>query len=270
MAEAAKPIPRDQEQVKVDAGKGRAAADVQLPDKVHTWPYLVRAEFISGCVMTLGLLIWSIVIDAPLEEPANPSKTPNPSKAPWYFLGLQEMLVYFDPWIAGVVLPSLIIVGLMVIPYVDINPNGNGYYTFRERPMAVLTFLFGFLVQWVGFIIIGVFFRGPGWNLFWPWHYWDPHKVVPANNIDLPYLLGARDGTTTFLVGMVAVGAWFALAPLFWLWKRNNPFMKRLGLVRYGIVSFLYLCMGGTVVKIILRLVFSVKYVWVWPNVFNI
>ena len=131
MAEAVtlKPIPKDQEQVKVDAGSRRAAADQALPDKVHTWPYLVRAEFISGCVMILALLIWSIVIDAPLEDPANPSKTPNPSKAPWYFLGLQEMLVYFDPWIAGVILPTLIIIGLMAIPYIDINPNGNGYYT---------------------------------------------------------------------------------------------------------------------------------------------
>src|SRR5690349_16103466 len=101
-----KPIPSDQEQVKVDAATKRAVADVQLPDKVHTWPYLVRAEFIAGCVMLLVLLVWSITIDAPLEEPANPSKTPNPSKAPWYFLGLQEMLVYFDPWIAGVILPT--------------------------------------------------------------------------------------------------------------------------------------------------------------------
>src|SRR5688500_18727709 len=132
MAEAAslKPIPQNQEQVKIDGATRRAAGESQLPDKVHTWPYLVRAEFISGCVMILALLIWSIVIDAPLEEPSNPSKTPNPSKAPWYFLGLQEMLVYFDPWIAGVILPTLIIIGLMVIPYVDINPNGNGYCTF--------------------------------------------------------------------------------------------------------------------------------------------
>ncbi|MFZ5469502.1 MAG: cytochrome C [Myxococcota bacterium] len=262
MADAVQPIPSNQEQVKIDAAARRAEIDVQLPDKVHTWPYLVRAEFISGCVMILALLVWSIVIDAPLEEPANPSKTPNPSKAPWYFLGLQEMLVYFDPWIAGVILPTLIIIGLMVIPYVDINPNGNGYYTFRERPMAVSTFLFGFLGLWVGFIIIGVFLRGPGWNLFAPWDYWDPHKVVPMTNVDLPYLLGARTELWTQLVGGVAVMGWFALGPLFWLWKKDHPMMKKLGLVRYMIVSFLYLCMGGTVVKIILRLVFSVKYIW--------
>ena len=265
-----KPISKDQEQVKVDSATRRAAVDIQLPDKVHTWPYLVRAEFISGCVMILGLLIWSIVIDAPLEDPSNPTKTPNPSKAPRYFLGLQEMLVYFDPWIAGVVLPTLIIIGLMAIPFIDINPNGNGYYTFKERPMAVSTFLFGFLGLWAGFIIIGVFFRGPGWNLYWPWNFWDPHKVVPMTNRDLPYLLGVRDETLTFIVGAVAVFAWFSLAPIFYVWKRDRPMMRKLGAVRYFVVAFLYLCMGGTVVKILLRHLFAVKYIWVWPNVLNI
>jgi CheY-like chemotaxis protein len=140
----------DQEEVKVQSGRARALAAADLPDKVHTWPYLVRAEFISGCVLLLVLMVWSITVDAPMEEPANPTKTPNPSKAPWYFLGLQEMLVYFDPWIAGVLLPSLIIVGLMIIPYVDINPKGNGYYTWSERKFAISTFLVGFLGMWVG------------------------------------------------------------------------------------------------------------------------
>src|SRR5437588_189951 len=192
----------DQEEVKVQSGRARALAAADLPDKVHTWPYLVRAEFISGCVLLLVLLVWSITVDAPMEEPANPTKTPNPSKAPWYFLGLQEMLVYFDPWIAGVVLPSLIIVGLMVIPYVDINPKGNGYYTWSERKFAISTFVFGFLVLWVGMITIGVFFRGPGWNLFMPWDYWDPHKVVPLTNIDLPYFLGIRSEMVAVLFGL--------------------------------------------------------------------
>ncbi len=75
-------------------------------DKVHAWPHLVRAEFIAAILALLFLVIWSLVLDAPLELPADPSKTPNPAKAPWYFLGLQEILVYFDPWMAGVVLPS--------------------------------------------------------------------------------------------------------------------------------------------------------------------
>ena len=87
------------------------------------------------------LTIWSLTINAPLEEPSNPTRTPNPSKAPWYFLGLQEMLVFFDPWYAGVVLPSFIIVGLMLVPYLDINPKGNGYYTFKERTLRDSDFL---------------------------------------------------------------------------------------------------------------------------------
>src|SRR5205807_1132453 len=86
-----------------------------------------------------------------------PIVAPNPSKAPWYFLGLQEMLVYFDPWMAGVVLPSMIIVGLMAIPYIDTNKAGNGYFTFNERKFAWITFQYGFVVLWVVLILLGTF-----------------------------------------------------------------------------------------------------------------
>jgi len=94
--------------------------------EVHVWPFLLRIEFLAAIIVTIILMIWSITLNAPLEEPANPNLTMNPAKAPWYFLGLQEMLVYFDPWIAGVVMPTLIIIGLMVIPYIDTNPMGSG------------------------------------------------------------------------------------------------------------------------------------------------
>ena len=164
----------------------RAIKPKQIEDKIHVWPYLTRIEFMSLIISMVIMLAWSLFLNAPLEEPANPASTPNPSKAPWYFLGLQEMLVYFDPWLAGVVLPSLIIVGLMVIPYVDVNPLGNGYYTFRERRFAITVFLLGFIILWVSLIILGTFMRGPGWNLFLPWQRWDPHKVVALNNVDLP------------------------------------------------------------------------------------
>ena len=116
-------------------------SDAALNDKVYVWPYLCRNEFICAIIVMLVLGVWSIMIDAPLEEPSDPTKTPNPSKAPWYFLALQEMLVYFDPWIAGVVLPGLIIAGLIAIPYIDINPKGKGYYTIKERPFALAVFL---------------------------------------------------------------------------------------------------------------------------------
>lgn len=248
-----------------------AAPAVELRDKIHSWPYFVRAEFIAGCVMMLVLMVWSIGIDAPLEEPANPAKTPNPSKAPWYFLGLQEILVYFDPWIAGVVLPGLIIVGLMVIPYVDVNPKGNGYYTWSERKFAIATFLVGFLGLWIGPIVIGVFLRGPGWNLFMPWDYWDPHKIVPLTNVDLPYLLGIRSPMVAMVFGLLCVGGWLVGIPAaVWRWKRHLPLMKQLGVVRYAIVSSLFMMMAGVVVKMALRLAFNVKYVLVIPHVLNI
>ncbi len=253
--------------LKVSAGKLRLTGKEEtLPDKLHSWPYFVRVEFIAGLIMFLLLTVWSITIDAPLEEPADPSMTPNPSKAPWYFLGLQEMLVYFDPWMAGVVLPSLIIVGLMVIPYIDINPKGNGYYTFKERWFAITTFFFGFHVLWVVMIVIGVFLRGPGWNFFAPWQYWDPHKVVALNNIDFPYLLGARGYVASMLIGLAAVRAYFSVIPAVWIaYYKKSTVLKQLGLVRYAIVAGLFMTMMLLPLKMILRWTFNIKYILVTP-----
>src|SRR5262247_1917218 len=123
-----------------------------------TWPYFMYTIVLCFLLTTVVLWVWSMVLPAPLEPLADPNKTPNPSKAPWYFVGLQELLVYFDPWIAGVVLPTLIIVGLMAIPFIDVNTRSTGYYSFRERRFAILVYLFGFLVLWVAVIILGVFF----------------------------------------------------------------------------------------------------------------
>jgi hypothetical protein len=182
-----------------------------IEDKLHTWPFLVRSEFLMAVAVTVILTVWSLTINAPLEGPANTTRTPNPSKAPWYFLGLQEMLVFFDPWYAGVVLPSFVIVGLMLIPYLDINPKGNGYYTYKERKYEILTFLLGFQVLWVSFIIIGTFFRGPGWNWFWPGQVWDPHLVESLTNVDLPYLLGFRDYFASAIFGLFLIVAYFVV-----------------------------------------------------------
>ncbi|HXI83818.1 MAG TPA: hypothetical protein VNL17_06975 [Verrucomicrobiae bacterium] len=153
--------------------------------KTWVWPDLLYIEFISLIICSIVLILWAIYLRAPLEQPANPAATPNPSKAPWYFLGLQEMLVYYDPWYAGVVLPSIIVVGLMAIPYIDTNPKGGGYFTFAERKFSIGIFLFGYLALWVFMIITGTFLRGPGWNFFGPFEYWDPHKIVALNNVNL-------------------------------------------------------------------------------------
>jgi hypothetical protein len=259
------PVPGNPEEVKSRAGKMRARIEVNLPDKVHTWPYLVRAEFIAGALFMILLTVWSIVLDAPLEEPANPNRTPNPSKAPWYFLGLQEMLVYFDPWMAGVVLPSLIIVGLMAIPYIDVNPRGNGYYTLKERPFAIASYWFGFFILWIVLIILGVFMRGPGWNLYLPGQYWDPHKVVALTNVDLPYAMGIKDYWLSAFFGLALIGLYYATGAAYYYWRKNTEVIRKLGVARYGVTAFLFLTMMALPIKMVLRLFFNIKYILVTP-----
>jgi hypothetical protein len=276
----AEPVDRS-DAVKV---RERAATKERLakavPDKVHTWPYLVRLEMMVGTAVMAFMTIWSIVVDAPLEEPANPTKTPNPSKAPWYFLGLQELLVYFDPWFAGVVLPSMIIVGLMVIPYIDINPKGNGYYCFKDRWFAISTFLFGFLVLWIATVIIGTFIRGPGWYLFLPGEYWDVHKTVAITNVDWSdKVFGWQslnaDGSlnlAAFAFGAIStIGFLFGPPAVYWRMQyAKSPTLQRLGAARYWITAFFFMCQFGVVVKMIMRLAFNVKYIMVGPLNFNI
>lgn len=234
-------------------------------DRIFVWPYLTRNEFLASILVMALLTVWSIVVDAPLEEPANPTKTPNPSKAPWYFVGLQEMLVYFDPWIAGVVLPTLIILGLMAIPYLDKNPKGNGYYTWKERQFAITMFLFGFLFLWILLILVGTFLRGPGWNFFMPWEKWDPHKVVAMVNVDLHEFVGIRNPLLAFFFGGFVIAAYYSLGVLYYYWKKNTEFIKTLGVVRYAILAFLILTMIGLPIKMILRWTLNIKYIWVTP-----
>ncbi len=237
--------------------------------KVESWPNLVRIEMLVAMVVIAGLMIWSVLLDAPLEEHANPTLTPNPAKAPWYFLGLQEILVYFDPWIAGVVIPGLIIFGLMAIPYLDINPKGNGYFTFAERKYAILIFCFGFLVLWIFLIAIGVFMRGPGWLWFWPWEEWDHTRVVYQVNVDLTQFVGIDSRSPLgFILGGCVVFLYFGLGMLlpYYYWKKNHSdFLKKLGMTRYIIITSLFWIMIGLPIKIILRLAMNVKYIWVTP-----
>ena len=238
-------------------------------DEISTWPYLVRKEFLAAIIVTIILLVWSIALNAPLEDPSDPSVTPNPAKAPWYFLGLQEMLVYFDPWIAGVIFPSLIVMGLMAMPYVDINPKGNGYYTFKERWFAILTFCFGFHILWILLIIVGVFMRGPGWLWFWPWQEWDAHRIVADTNYDLTQFIGIDSKSLLgSVIGGGVITVYFFLGmviPFLFLKVTGNRTLEKLGIVRYSLVAFLFLSMMGLPIKVFLKLVFHLKYIWVTP-----
>ncbi len=241
----------------------------EVNDKVFTWPDLVFSEFICMVLITVAMVIWSIVLRAPLEEPANLAVAPNPSKAPWYFLGLQEMLVYFDPWMAGVVLPSLIILGLMAIPYIDTNPKGNGYYTFKERKVEIGIFLFGFMVLWTQMIVIGTFLRGPNWNFFGPFEFWDFNKIEPLVNIDLSEivwikLLGTGLPGNWFireLPGILLLGLYFFVLPVLLLkWKKIKHFYDKMGSPRYYTGITLFLVMMLMPIKMYCRWLFNLKY----------
>ena len=134
-------------------------------DKVSVWPHLIAAEFVALLAVTAFLTIFSVFVDAPLLELANFNEQPNPSKAPWYFLGLQELLSYFDPQVAGVLIPGMGLAGLAAIPYIDRNPSTRP----ADRKLAIMIFTF-FLMASALLTIWGSFFRGPGFNFTFPWN----------------------------------------------------------------------------------------------------
>ena len=240
----------------------------ETDEKLFTWPDLVYTEMLCMILLTIVMVVWSVVLRAPLEEAANPTSSPNPAKAPWYFLGLQEMLVYFDPWLAGVVLPTLIIVGLMAIPYIDTNPRGSGYYSFRERRWEIGIFLYGFLVLWSFLIITGTFLRGPNWNFFGPYEYWDPNKLVPLVNVDLSELIWVRMlhmplpklWVIREIFGIGLVLAYISLPPLMAVGPFRRFYLK-MGAPRYYVGAVLFLVMMALPIKMVLRWLFNLKYI---------
>ena len=257
-------------------------------EKVLVWPDLVYTELICMILVTAVLLIWGIGLQAPLEDMANPVKTPNPSKAPWYFLGLQEMLVYYDPWMAGVVLPSLVVFGLMAIPFLDFNKKGNGYYTIDERKFAYTIFQIGFLEMWVTLIILGTFLRGPNWNFFGPYEYWDPHKVLALNNIDLSqyvWVMGAKQslpkapadssklvelGYIVYreLPGIILLVLYFIALPPVMAATVFRKFFARMGFIRFMVMANLMLFMAALPLKMVLRWTLNLKYIVSIPEYF--
>jgi hypothetical protein len=267
---------------------GRPLFEQEDNEKVLVWPDLVYTEMICMVVLTAVLVLWGTVLQAPLEEPASASRTPNPSKAPWYFLGLQEMLVYYDPWMAGVVLPSIILVGLMALPYIDFNKKGNGYYTFNERKFSILTFMFGFLPLWIGLIILGTFLRGPNWNFFGIYEFWDVHKLEVLNNVNLSEMvwvnrlkqpLPVAPADAGFLmkagyillresVGLVAVALYLGVLPMVMAMTVFRKFFLRMGFLRYMVFANLVLFMACLPIKMVLRWSLNLKYIVAIPEWF--
>ncbi|HUY89453.1 MAG TPA: hypothetical protein VMV10_12030 [Pirellulales bacterium] len=269
--------------------QGLPPLEKEADEKVLVWPDLVYTELICMIALTAFLLVWAIALQAPLEEPASSVKTPNPSKAPWYFLGLQEMLVYYDPWYAGVVLPSVVIFGLMAIPFLDFNKKGNGYFTIAERKFSYLVFQVGFLNLWVVLIVLGTFLRGPNWNFFGPFEPWNAHKVLAQNNVDLSQYFwvewlgssmpkapeGSGAGTQFWYIlereapGIIAVLAYFMVLPPFMATTKffRGMFVK-MGFLRFMLLSNLLLLMASLPLKMVLRWIWNLKYIISIPEYF--
>ena len=245
-------------------------------EKVLVFPYLIFIEFVVALAYGAGLVLWSIFLKAPLEDPANPTVSPNPSKAPWYFLGLQEMLVYFDPWIAGVLLPTFIIIGLCAIPFIDRDPTDSGFYAFKKRRWVITAYLFGFWILWILLIVMGTFMRGPNWNFFGPFETWDVHKVVPLLNVNLSELIWIKwlgSGLPKFwlvreLPGIVLVAAYLFVTPAVMANTILKSVFKKLDPVRFGILTMLILMMLSLPIKMYLRWAFNLKYLVAIPEFF--
>ena len=146
--------------------KSGSIQDVKLKpvDKVHVWPHLLVVEFVAALAVTAFCVVFSIFVNAPLLELANFNQTPNPSKAPWYFLGLQELLTMFHPMVAGVTIPGLALFLLILAPYIDKNPSNKP----EDRKFAI-SLMTVHLMFWAVLVMIGSFFRGPGFNFIFPW-----------------------------------------------------------------------------------------------------
>jgi hypothetical protein len=259
--------------------KGEPILEKEEDEKVLVWPDLVYTELIAMVIATVVLVVWAVLLKAPLEQPATSAKAPNPSKAPWYFLGLQEMLVYFDPWMAGVVLPTFIIIGLIALPYIDFNRDGNGYYSFMQRRFAVTVFMFGFLVLWVTLIVLGTFLRGPNWNFFPPFTYWDPHKVDPLNNINVSDIFwlnwmhkSVKPESMHWLQreapGIIVVLLYMLALPPLLARTVFRPFFVKMGFIRFMVLVTLLQFMASLPIKMVLRWTMNLKYIVYIPEYF--
>lgn len=224
-------------------------------------------------MLLLTVFFWAIsfLAYAPLEEMAEWAKTPNPAKAPWYFIGLQELLVYFDPWIAGVLLPNQILIGLILIPYVDVTPTEQGNYDFSKRRFAVWFFTLG-IAYWFLLIIIGQLLRGPSWQFYWPIIDYDigsehwvregvPLKEAGTGLKSFPLGVGIASLAIFGGLGMVFPVMLAKFGPKTSMTKKLDDYLKALGPIKYFIVQSHVLMFLGTLIKMVLRLAFSVKYI---------
>jgi hypothetical protein len=236
----------------------RGSGDAQT-GAVATWPYLVRLELVAGLATLLVVSWWAIGLPLPLGVPADPSVTPAQAKAPWFFVGIQELLQYFDPWLAGVVLPLVGLLGLAALPYLETDPGGAGHV--RLRPAALVA-LAGLLGLWLVPAGVGLFLRGDNWMLqpLWraPLPQDDPMPLVLGS---LGERLGLGPSGAQLLGAVLCLGPFLLLA-IGTARLRKRAAAQRLRLFVAG--SFL-LILGGVVIKVVLVAALGARYLWVTP-----
>lgn len=263
---------------------GQVPMEARYRGRVYVWPDLVHIELIAMLLIMTLLIFWSLAVPAPLEPPADPSFTPNPAKAPWYFVGLQELLVYCDAWLIGVVLPGLAVFAMISLPYLDHNPRGVGYYTIEKRKLIVGAFLYGLVCLWLVPILMGTFFRGPNWAWFGLFEPYDPHRMPIESSVHFStwaWGLVGRDASGMIasdtpwrffkiivreLPGLIVLGLYFfAIPPLLGATylKKHRRAMGRMG---FWIAMALLLVMGGITLKMLLRWWCSMDYLVYLPE----
>lgn len=262
-----------------EAGDVVLEAQPHEKERIFVWPDLVYIEFLAMLVTLSGLLVWSLLVPAPLEPPADPSWTPNPSKAPWYFVGLQELLVYFDPWLAGVIIPLLIILGLSLIPYVDTQPTLSGYYGLKGRRFAAAVFLAGYTL-WAFLILVGTFYRGPDWQFYGPFESRRARKSVLVESQPLSTLIRGENPCDRATVESARIwniirrespgllllfGLFVGLPMLIRKTSLRRLFPPWKGAVFWG-MSFLLGMMLLIPIKMFLNWVFNVNYIIYLPE----
>jgi hypothetical protein len=177
---------------------------------------------------------------------------------------------------AGVVLPSLIIVGLMAIPYMDNNPEGSGYYSYKDRKLSIALFMFGWLVLWVLLIVIGTFLRGPNWNFFGPFEYWDSHKLEALTNVNLSEFIYVKLFNTGLpgnillreIWGLLIILGYFMILPPLLAKTWLKDMYLKMGVARYSVFIVLIITALTLPIKMYLRWMFNLKYIIAIPEYF--
>ncbi len=228
--------------------KKKTAENKTAQAMLPVYPNLLFKELLALLFCLLALAWLGLLFEAPLDVPANPDFTPNPAKAPWYFLGIQELLVYFDPWLAGVVIPLLILSGLILTPLIDNNPGGVQGYSFRRRIWACLPFTAG-LTMLILLTAIAAWFRGSNWDWYWPWQGWSMARSARPGFRSLSAWLGISLLSFYYLLGF--------LLP-YTIWPDR---FQRWGKIRYFTYFFMVLTMAAVAIKVFLRLIFNLRYI---------